>query len=147
MKKFVTLITIVVLILANSVLINHASVPVKVFLDGTLMEFDQPPVIINSRTMVPFRALFEAFGAQVSWNGYERIVEGNLKDTKIQLVIGDSIALVNDRPVVLDSPPIIMNNRTPIPIKKPVRVSVKSSLVNSTISFCNVCSRYPCCWY
>ena len=42
---------------------------VTVFLDGRQIAFDVPPVILGGRTMVPFRAIFEAFGATMSWDG------------------------------------------------------------------------------
>ena len=48
--------------------------PITVILNGAPLEFDVPPVIINSRTMVPMRAIFEALGAKVNWNGFNEAV-------------------------------------------------------------------------
>lgn len=52
-------------------LITSAVIPVmaendiQVKLDGKTLSFDVPPQIINDRTMVPLRAIFEALGATV----------------------------------------------------------------------------------
>jgi hypothetical protein len=39
----------------------------KYFVNGIEYDFDVPPEIINDRTMIPARALFEAIGCEVSW--------------------------------------------------------------------------------
>ncbi len=44
-----------------------ASSDIKVKLGGESIEFDVQPQIINSRTMVPLRAIFEALDASVDW--------------------------------------------------------------------------------
>jgi len=40
---------------------------VRVVLNGVELEFDVPPTIINGRTMVPMRVIFEALGFEVEW--------------------------------------------------------------------------------
>lgn len=41
---------------------------INVYLDANEIEFDVPPQIINGRTMVPIRAIFEKMGANVEWD-------------------------------------------------------------------------------
>ncbi len=48
--------------------VSAAAAP-TVFLDGRQLSFDVPPAIENGRTLVPLRAIFEALGADVDWNG------------------------------------------------------------------------------
>lgn len=36
-------------------------------INGTALNFDVPPVVVNDRIMVPIRTVFEAMGAKVSW--------------------------------------------------------------------------------
>lgn len=36
---------------------------------------DQNPVIVDGRTLVPMRAIFEGLGEKVEWNGYKRTVK------------------------------------------------------------------------
>ena len=61
-------------VLSATMLITSAVIPVmaendiQVKLDGKTLSFDVPPQIINDRTMVPLRAIFEALGATVDWN-------------------------------------------------------------------------------
>ena len=42
---------------------------ISVYLDGQPLTFDVQPQIINGRTVVPLRAIFEAMGAKVNWDG------------------------------------------------------------------------------
>ena len=52
---------------------------IKVTVDGEELTFDQNPVIINDRTMVPMRAIFEKLGASVSWDGETKTVTAEEK--------------------------------------------------------------------
>ncbi len=45
---------------------------IKVIVNNTELSFDQPPVSINDRTMVPMRAIFEALGYSVTWDSYNQ---------------------------------------------------------------------------
>lgn len=47
---------------------------VKVELDNSRLAFDVLPIIQNGRTLVPMRAIFEALGADVEWDGYTQTV-------------------------------------------------------------------------
>ena len=58
MKKFLLLIT--TLLLTTLIQINaFASEEISVYVDGIKIEFDVPPQIIDGRTMVPVRQIFE----------------------------------------------------------------------------------------
>jgi hypothetical protein len=52
----------------------------KFFVDNEEVFLDQPPIIYNDRTMVPVRAVSEAFGAFVDWDGATQtvIIEGSI---------------------------------------------------------------------
>lgn len=90
---------------------------IKLFVDKSAVEGDVPPVIKNDRTLVPARAFFEHIKAEVYWNDVRKQVKINLNDTKIILVIGSNVAYVNSVIKVLDTVPIIMNDRTMIPVR------------------------------
>lgn len=45
-----------------------ANSPIKLIVNGKLVESDVPPQIINGRTMIPARPLAEALGADVRWD-------------------------------------------------------------------------------
>ena len=65
MKKVLVLIISVLLIMSG--MSAYAEKEVTVILDNKKLEFDVPPAIINGRTMVPMRKIYEELGAQVDW--------------------------------------------------------------------------------
>ena len=64
---------------------------VQIFVDGVPLMTDQPAVIRNSRTMVPFNALFSALGATVTWDEPQQKVTGTKGELKVELFINKSI--------------------------------------------------------
>lgn len=42
--------------------------------DGKIVTLDQPPIIKNSRTLVPLRAIAEGLGCEVGWDGATQTV-------------------------------------------------------------------------
>ncbi|MDX9871264.1 MAG: stalk domain-containing protein [Clostridia bacterium] len=73
-------------------------------------ELDAAPVIINGRTMVPLRFIGEALGAQINWVEVIQAVYLYLDGKTLRLVIGEMGP-------GLDSPPVIINGRTMVPIR------------------------------
>ncbi len=90
---------------------------IQVFIDGLPVAFDVQPVIINDRTMVPFRAVAEALDVKVTWYGPDRTVIATDGDLSVRLQIGNKTAYRNEAPVILESPPVIINDRTLIPLR------------------------------
>ena len=92
---------------------------ISVFLDGRRLSFDQPPVIRNDRTMVPFRAIFEAFGATVSWDSYTHTVTADHGQRIIQLQIDSYTAIINGVSTNIDAVPFIATDtgRTLVPLR------------------------------
>jgi len=66
MKKLFALLLSVSLVI--SLVIISAFADISVVLDGVELEFDVSPVIIDNRTMVPMRAIFEALGLDAEWD-------------------------------------------------------------------------------
>lgn len=91
---------------------------ISVFLNNEPISFpDQLPVIVNDRTMVPMRPIFEAFGAELEWNADEQSVHAFLENTVIELTIGYYDMSVNNTIVSLDTAPFIENGRTMVPLR------------------------------
>lgn len=92
----------------------------SVYLNGEQMTFNVNPFIENSRTLVPFRAIFEAVGADVEWDSETRTViaarEKNGETTFITLQI-DAAAFVNGEQKELDVPAKIVSDRTFVPLR------------------------------
>lgn len=90
---------------------------ITVILNGKKLEFDVEPMLINSRTMVPMRVIFEALGAKVDWDGTTQTAIGVTKNTTIKITIGKDYLLKNDNIVVLDSPAVVISGRTLVPVR------------------------------
>ena len=90
---------------------------IKVFINGKQLEFDVEPMLINGRTMVPMRIIFEALGAKVDWDGTTQTAIGETKKTTIKITIGKDYLLKNDNIVVLDSPAVVISGRTLVPVR------------------------------
>lgn len=89
-----------------------------IFIDGQLQSYNKPPVKINSRVLVPMRAVFEAFGAKVDWDEATQTVTATKDGDVIQLTIGSRIAYKNGEKITMDVPAILHNNETTmVPIR------------------------------
>lgn len=90
---------------------------ILVSVNRKLVTFDQPPVIIDDRTLVPLRAIFEAMGAVVDWEPSTRTVTARRDDISISLVIDTNIIKKNGTDIEIDVPAQIINDRTLVPVR------------------------------
>ncbi len=88
---------------------------ISIYVDGK--KLDQPVMLVNDRTLVPMRAIFEALGADVSWNDAEKTVTAKKDEIVIVLKIGSEKFFKNLENVPLDTPAVIQNDRTYIPLR------------------------------
>ena len=113
MKKIITAFLIILCLTAANVYADD----ITVIMDGEQMSFDQPPVIMNDSTLVPFRAIFERLGMEVEWDSTDKSVIAYNDDTAIGLIVGYDTMFVNDDEVQLIAPPTIINDRTLVPLR------------------------------
>lgn len=78
---------------------------VKVVLNGKEMDFSPPATAVNNNTMVPFRQLFEAYGAEVNWQPGTKTITAIKDDITLKITIESLIAYVNDKEVQLTQAP------------------------------------------
>lgn len=90
---------------------------VDLYVDTNKVETDTPPAIIDGRTLVPVRAIFEAIGATVTWDGETRTATGIREDTTVSIQIENATAYVNGEEKTLDVPAQIINGRTMVPAR------------------------------
>ncbi|QSQ09225.1 hypothetical protein H0A61_01584 [Koleobacter methoxysyntrophicus] len=90
---------------------------IGVIVKGKLAKFEVPPVVKAGRTLVPFRAITEALGAEVSYDPETMTVTVVKGDTEVVLTLGSTIALVNGEEVEMDTNPELISNRTFVPIR------------------------------
>lgn len=90
---------------------------ITVILNGKKLEFDVEPMLINDRTMVPMRVIFEKLGAKVDWDTTTQTAIGSTKNTTVKITIGKDYLLKNDNIVVLDSHAVVISGRTLVPVR------------------------------
>jgi hypothetical protein len=91
--------------------------PIKVFINGTALVMDVPPVQKEGRTLVPIRAIGEALMAKVDWEGATKKVTVTLGDKTVQLFLGSKTAYVNGKTITLDVPAMAVEGRTMVPLR------------------------------
>lgn len=90
----------------------------KVRVNGKLVKFeDQAPIIEESRTLVPIRALSQTLGAKVKWNSEKRQAEIVKNEKNIVIPIDSKTVYINGQAAELDVPAEILNGRTMVPLR------------------------------
>ena len=85
--------------------------------DGTNVQTDVPPVIVDGRTLVPVRALFESLSATVGWEESTQTATASKGSTVISMQIGNTTAYVNGVAKTLDVPAQTIEGRTMAPAR------------------------------
>lgn len=85
--------------------------------NGKASEMDVAPSIVNGRTMVPVRFIAEAMDGMADWNADIQTAYIALNGNMVEMPIQSDIIYVNSEPVIIDTPPQIMNGRTMIPLR------------------------------
>ena len=140
MKKVVSLIAAAAMFAAVSGAAIAADNNPAVYVNNAKIFFDdQEATIVDDRTLVPARGVFEAMGAKVDWDGEARVVTIETGDgtTAIKLTIdndnmvvydimsmfanalssGGASAKADQKTIELDVAPQIINDRTMIPLR------------------------------
>ena len=114
MKKIIGLISLAGLLFPT---ITFAAPAPRVELNCIPLEFDQPPIISENRTLVPLRKIFESLGATVEWDDATRTACATKGDKTVSITIGTNQLMVDEKTVELDVPAKIVNNRTLVPLR------------------------------
>ena len=130
MKKLISLIAVVSMLFCTSaVMADKSNNSPDVFIGNTEILFDdQAPIIVEGRTLIPARGVFEALGCKVSWDGDRQLVtiESDRNIKRIFITIGsDQMRILTYKTILssdesfvkLDVPAQIMNDRTMIPFR------------------------------
>jgi len=117
MKKILAILLTVFITVSSVGLVAFANDDIKVVIDGNNQSYDQMPQIMNDRTLVPLRGIFEALGAKVSWVDETKTIIGSKGDKTIVLQVGNTTASMNNEMITLDAAPAIVNSRTMVPVR------------------------------
>lgn len=119
MKKI--LISLSAILMTLSFTAHAQDVTVKV--NGSVLEPPVPAQIVNDRTMLPMRSIFERLGAQVTWLEEDRIIVATKDKSLIVMQIDNTKMSVQNilsdevTEILLDSPPFIQNDSTMVPVR------------------------------
>ncbi len=116
MKKQILTLTLASALAASSAAFAEAK-DVTVTLDGKDIVFDVAPQIMEDRTMVPLRAIFEALGVTVEWDEPTRTITSFKDDTIVIMQIDNNILFKGEEKIELDVAPVIVNDRTLVPLR------------------------------
>ena len=89
----------------------------EVIVNDKKATIDAAPMIQNDRTFVPFRALAEAFGAEVAYDEATQAVTAKLNGVEVVMTIGSATYTVNGTEKTADVAPFINGSRTMVPVR------------------------------
>ena len=118
MKKRLIKLFLAITMLANIFVVpSFAENNIKIFVDGSRVNFDVAPQIINNRTFVPMRAIFEALGAKVTWDSETKSALARTDDISVTATIDSNKLIIDGDTKTMDVAPQIVNNRTMVPAR------------------------------
>lgn len=141
MKKLLSILSVAIVLF--STVICRASADggeINVYLDAERIEFDVKPQIINGRTMVPIRAIFEKMGAVVEWDGNSNSAICTKNDTVVKMTVNSIDMSVNGQPIKMDISPVVVGGRTLAParyVAEAFGADVQWSQKNSSVVICS----------
>jgi hypothetical protein len=114
-RKFTLLLALALIPLMQTS--AFADKDISIIVNGEKVQLDQPPIIEDGRTLVPFRAVLEKMGASVNWDNATQTVTCTLEDKEVSLVINSDKMQTSEGEIILDVPAKIVNSRTMVPIR------------------------------
>jgi N-acetylmuramoyl-L-alanine amidase len=123
MKAFSTLFSLFMLLLFLYPSMAQAAErqqpkPLLLFLDGKQLSAEVAPQINrDGNTIVPVRIIAQSLGSKVQWEEKARKVTLERANVNIQMFIDKRNAIVNDKPVMLETAPTIIKGNTMLPIR------------------------------
>lgn len=119
-KKY-SIVLILIVILSSFISTCYAeTVDFKIMINGTQLNLSDntgKPEVIDGRTLVPLRVVFEALGCKVNWDDKTRTATIIKGDTIVSIVPGNKYAEVNGKEKSLDVAGIIKNGRIMVPLR------------------------------
>lgn len=100
-----------------------AASDITVLINGVKLETEVAPKIVEGRTMLPMRAIFEELGATVTWMQEDKIIFATKGECLIVMQIDNNMMSVrksgdeNNKSVTLDVAPFIESDRTLVPVR------------------------------
>ncbi len=117
LKWLSTLFIVITIIIAGTSSVFATGEDISLKLDGTIVKTDVAPVLEKGRTLVPYRALLEAMGGEVSWDEQTKMATASLGSYKVQVTIDSKTGFVNGAIKEMEVPARNINGRVLIPVR------------------------------
>ncbi len=95
--------------------VGNRVLPIALVLNGTRLAVNPPPIFYKYHLLVPVRRILSALGLSFEKDG--RYVRTYAGAKTIQLLIGSTVAQVDNQPVVLDAAPVEIKNVLYAPLR------------------------------
>lgn len=121
-KKILSILSATAVLTSITTAFAAENQDISIVVNGTKIETDTAPVTLNDRTMVPVRAIAESLDCDVVWDGGNQgiIVCRNLHLYNFWIGYDTAFDVYNnslENTYFLDSAPVIINDRTMLPIR------------------------------
>ena len=90
---------------------------ISIYIDNRSLQTDVPPVMLEGRTLVPLRAIFEALGMEVEYIAATQTIIGTKGESRIVLTVDSTRATVDGTAATLDVPARVISGRTMVPVR------------------------------
>lgn len=128
MKKLISAIITLAILSSIFVYTTCTANDITVTLDGKTVSFDVQPQIVEGRTLVPLRKIFEEIGALVKWDGDTQTITARKSSKTVTLAVNSNEMTVDKgktdengsavtETVTLDVPAQIIDGRTLVPAR------------------------------
>ncbi len=118
MKKLFLGMILAVTMLLSVPFAAYAADEIKVFINGEKITFEVPPKQnAEGTTLVPMRAIFEALGANVQWDGVKKTITGTKNSTIMHLELNRYEGMVNSTIVWFSEPVKQEKGRIMVPLR------------------------------
>ena len=91
---------------------------INVSLNGNIVSFpNQQPVVVEGRTLIPLRGVFDNMGYSIDWDGETKTVTLKKNSDTLKIAIGQASIDVNGASTAIDVPAQIINGSTMLPLR------------------------------
>ncbi len=99
---------------------NSVNSRITVIYNGKRISFHsygQNPELLEGRTLVPLRSIFEAMGADVEWDDATSSAIAKRDGVEMKIQIGANEMYKNGKAIPVDVPAMLLNSRTMVPVR------------------------------
>ncbi|MEG2584225.1 MAG: copper amine oxidase N-terminal domain-containing protein, partial [Oscillospiraceae bacterium] len=90
---------------------------INVKINDEVLKTSVTPVMENDRILVPMRDIFEALGAEVTWDDGTRTATGIKDDIQVSITINENTLVKNGEKIELSVSSKLINEKTMVPIR------------------------------